>query len=127
MNLVIWMSVIGLITAAVYMLSKWISRLLGVEGVDLEETKGGKVFKWGCGILLGIYFVIIINLGIVNEQEVPGSYILLVIAALWLYKALLEWKYIKGSKQYIRTLIELIILMTAIPLAHKIIPHFPVF
>lgn len=124
MNTLIKCSIILLIFIAGYMLSKWIGRLLGVEGVDPEETEGRKVFIWGNRILFGIYLVIIFRLGIVNEQEVPESYLLFFVAALWLFKALVEWKYIKDSKQYIRTMIEILLIMIAVPLVVMVFSHF---
>ncbi len=96
------------LTIFLFFLEKIINKLLGVEKKKISETSGKKVDKWGRGIIL-VIFLCTLPFFVVQETNVLKWYWMLYLTALLGFQSILEWKYLKNSKQYVTTLIFLIL------------------
>ncbi|MFL0366231.1 DUF4181 domain-containing protein [Pseudobacillus sp. 179-B 2D1 NHS] len=97
-----------LLAILVITLEKTINKLLGVEKKRISETPAKNIDRWGkiiilCSFLCALWFVVIKDIHIIKWFWTSYFFILLG------FQALLEWKYLKNSKQYVSTLIFLII------------------
>lgn len=82
-----------------------LNKLFRVQKRKISETPGKWINWWGRGIILGI----LILLPFVDQlhdrlDTIKWFWIFFIILAMG-FQALLEWKYLKDSKQYITTLI----------------------
>ena len=94
-----------------FLLEKGINKLLGVEKKRLSKTSGKKVDRWGRGIIL-IFFLCTIpfyTFYVMEDTTFIKWYWILYLIVLLGFQSILEWKYLKNSKQYVTTLIMLII------------------
>lgn len=91
-----------ILTLSHLILRKWIA---GTERDELSE-EGKKVDKWGKIILASISFITAIIL-LDLESAMKWFWIVIIIAAVG-FQSFIDWKYQKGSKQYIISLIVLI-------------------
>ncbi|MGZ9585849.1 DUF4181 domain-containing protein [Paenibacillus marinisediminis] len=88
-------------------LRKWIA---GTKKVELPD-EGKKVEKWGKIILatIGIITVIIfLDLDILDADAMKWFWMVVIITAFG-FQSFIDWKYLKGSKLYIVSLINLIL------------------
>ena len=92
----------------IVLLEKGINKLLGVEKKKVSETSGKKVDQWGRGIIL-ILFLCTLPFFIMEETSFMKWYWIPYLIVLLGFQSILEWKYMKNSKQYVTTLIILII------------------
>ena len=92
----------------VLLLEKILNRLLGVEKKRISETPGKNVDRWGRGIIL-IFFLCTIPFYVMADTSFIKWYWMLYMIILLGFQSILEWKYLKNSKQYITTLIFLIL------------------
>ena len=125
MNILFTIGIIVTIGLINYLFSKWSGRLLGVEEVDIEETEGWKVDRWGRRILLFLYLLTVaisMRFGGITEYH-----IICFIAALWFFRSLVEWKYIKGSRQYLRTLMDTVFLIVSLLITIEVLSHYPIW
>ena len=87
-------------------ITKWIEKFLGVKKEFVSDTPGKRINRWGriiiAGIFLSLYFYALISK---SDTMLKWSSILLLTSLMGL-QSLLEWKYVKESKQYIITLIS---------------------
>lgn len=91
----------------VLLLEKILNKLLGIKKKGkLSETSGKNVDRWGRGIIL-VIFLCSLPFFIEQEASVMKWYYILFWISLWGFESILEWKYLKNSKQYISTLIFL--------------------
>ena len=90
----------------VYLVEKY----LGIKRKLISETPAKRIDRWGRTIILGI-FLSSSFFAITNEVEVilKWNWVLFFTALMGL-QTILEWKYIKESKQYISTLISSMLL-----------------
>ncbi|WP_054027713.1 DUF4181 domain-containing protein [Bacillus sp. FJAT-28004] len=84
-------------------LRKW---LVGAEKAELSD-RGKKVRVWGSIIIALIAFTIII-LGDLEGNALKWFLMLLIITNAG-FQSFIDWKYLKGSKEYIVSLIVLLI------------------
>ena len=125
MNILFTIGIIGTIGLFNFLFSKWSGRVLGVEEVDIAETEGWKVNRWGRRILLALYLLAVaISMGFGGITE---YHIIYFIAALWFFRSLVEWKYIKGSRQYLRTLMDTVFLIVSLLIAIEVLSHYPIW
>ena len=92
-----------------FLLEKIVNRLLGVKRQKISETPGKKIDRWGRGITAVIFFCIAIPYFIINSNISWKWYFILLLIFTIGFQAILEWKYIKNSRQYASTLIILIV------------------
>lgn len=95
----------------VFLLEKIINKLLGIKHKEkISETAGKNVDRWGRGIIL-VIFLCSLPFFIEQEASVMKWYYILFFISLWGFQAILEWKYLKNSKQYVSTLIFLVLVV----------------
>ena len=92
-----------------FFFEKVVNKLLGVKRQKVSDTPGRKVDRWGRGITVVIFFCIAIPYFMINSHVPWKWYFILLLLFTIGFQAILEWKYIKNSKQYASTLIILIV------------------
>ncbi len=102
-----WVLIIVL-AILVFLLEKIINKLLGVEKKKISETSGKKVDRWGRGIIL-VIFLCTLPFVITKDTNVMKWYWILYFILLLGFQSILEWKYLKDSKQHVTTLIFLML------------------
>ena len=90
-----------------FSLEKIVNKLLGVKRQKISETAGKKVDRWGRGIIVATFFGIAIPYFMFNDHISWKWYFVLLLIFSVGFQAILEWKYIKNSRQYVSTLIVL--------------------
>ena len=95
----------------VLLLEKILNRLLGVEKKKISETPGKNVDRWGRCIIL-IFFLCTLPFFIMGDAPFIKWYWIVYVIILFGFQSILEWKYLKSSKQYITTLVFLILTIT---------------
>ena len=102
-----------------FSLEKISNKLLGVEKRKISETSGKNFDRWGRGIIFVISLCI---LPFAFSKGIDGIKLfwILYTAIIWGFQAIMEWKYIKNSKQYVTTII---LLMFVISMLYNI-EHF---
>ena len=102
--------IISVLSILVVLLEKGINKLLGVEKRKVSETSGKKVDQWGRVIIL-ILFLCTLPIFIMKETSFSFMkwYWILYLIGLLGFQSILEWKYLRNSKQYVTTFILLII------------------
>ena len=84
-----------------FSVEKIIDKFWGVKRKSISETPGKRIDRWGRTIIVLIYLSFIITTKGSNEWQ-----LVLFLTALLGFQTILEWKYLKDSKQYISTLIS---------------------
>ncbi|MEK5068719.1 DUF4181 domain-containing protein [Sporosarcina sp. FSL K6-1508] len=102
-----WVFIIVLVILVI-LLEKILNKLLGVEKKKISETSGKKVDQWGRGIIL-VLFLCTLPFVITKDINVMKWYWILYIILLLGFQSILEWKYLKNSKQHVTTLIFLML------------------
>jgi hypothetical protein len=100
--------VIIVLIILLFLLEKIINKLLGVEKKKISETSGKNVDRWGRGIIL-VIFLCTLPFVITKDINVMMWYWILYLILLLGFQSILEWKYLKNSKQYVTTLIFLML------------------
>ena len=92
-----------------FMLDKLINKLLGIKKkVKIEDTPGKNIDRWGRVIIVIVFlFLFLIIKDASALKWVFGLYWITLLG----FQACMEWKYINNSKQYLNTLIILIIFL----------------
>jgi hypothetical protein len=103
----IWVLIIVLVIL-VFLLEKIINKLLAVKKKKISETSGKNVDRWGRGVIL-VIFLCTLPFVITKGTNVMKWYWILYLLLLLGFQSILEWKYLKNSKQYITTLIFLML------------------
>lgn len=88
-------------------LDKILDKLFGIENKKISDTPAKSINRWGRGILL-VIFLCILPFFYTNQADIKWYWIFF-ITSLFSFQAILEWKYLKDSKQYIKTVIYLIL------------------
>ena len=95
--------IIVLLILVVVLVGKMIDTFLGIKRKQLSETPGKRIDRWGKTIILFIFLV----LNVISESDALKMWsLLLFLPTLLVFEVILEWKYVKESKQYIATLIN---------------------
>jgi len=84
-----------------FSVEKIIDKFWGVKRKSISETPSKRIDRWGRTIIVLIYLSFIITTKGSNEWQ-----LVLFLTALLGFQTILEWKYLKDSKQYISTLIS---------------------
>lgn len=94
-----------ILSILIFLLDKISNKLLGVEKKKISETQGKKADFWGRGVILVIMLCTLPFT--MNDLNFVKWYFGLYAVLLLGFQAILEWKYIKNSKQYVTTIILL--------------------
>lgn len=75
------------------------------EPRKISETPGKHIYMWGIGLLcLTALFTYFFVLDTTNQNTVSWFWLILFSASMG-FHSFMEWRYLKGSKEYIVTLI----------------------
>ena len=101
------------ILLALWLTDKLINRLLGIKKKgQIADTPGKYIDRWGRGIILVTF---LISLLFLVSKDANASvfkwFWTLYLVVIMGFQTLLEWKYLKDSKQYISTLIYLMLFL----------------
>lgn len=105
-------TVIGLIIL-LFVVEKIMNKMLPVERKKLSETAGRRIDQWGKLILL---MIILGSLwfSIGSSDTIQMLYLLITLALIFGYQAVMEFIFIRNSRQYIATTILLIVIILSI-------------
>jgi dipeptide/tripeptide permease len=92
----------------VFLLDKILNKLLGIEKKKISETSARKIDRWGRGIIL-VIFLCTLPFVITQDTNVIKWYWIVYLILLLGFQSILEWKYLKDSKQHVTTLIFLML------------------
>ena len=109
-----------LFVIVVLLLEKGLNKLFKVKKGKISETDGEKLYLWGriiivtlciCTIIFFYYAVMnnIIDYNAMNSFSILKWFWIFYFSLLIGFQSFLEWKYFKQSKQYLTTLILLIV------------------
>ncbi len=90
------------------LIERVIRKQLGVEKKKISETAGKNVDRWGRGIIL-VTFLATFPYFIEKEDEIVKWYWMSYYVILMGFQAFIQWKYLKDSKEYIISLIFLVL------------------
>ena len=92
----------------VFLLDKILNKYLGIEKKKISETPGRKIDRWGRGIIL-VIFLCTLPFVITQDTNVIKWYWIVNLILVLGFQSILEWRYLKDSKQYVTTLIFLML------------------
>ncbi len=92
-----------------FLLEKIINKLLRVEKKRISETSGKRIDRWGRGIILLIFLFTLPFVIFGDSTNIIKWYWIIYITLLMGFQAFLEWKYLENSKQYVTTIIFIIL------------------
>ncbi|MEC2074533.1 DUF4181 domain-containing protein [Metabacillus fastidiosus] len=90
------------------LIEKLLRKWLRVEKKKISETSGKNVDRWGRGIILLIFLCSLPFLNIEDTNVIKWywiSYLTLLVG----FQSFIQWKYLKNSKEYVISLICLMI------------------
>ena len=104
--ILIFLIIIVLSILVVVLVEKMVDGFFGIKRKQLSETSGKRIDRWGRTIILFI-FIIFLMFNVTSESDALNiwSWLLFLTTSL-VFEVILEWKYVKESKQYIATLIS---------------------
>lgn len=105
-------TVIGLLIL-LFVIEKIINKILSVEKKKISETSGRRINRWGQTVL----FIILLFLlwFMIESSDIQSMfYFTVYLALLFGYQAVMEFIFIKRSRQYISTAILLIIVLVVV-------------
>ncbi len=102
MNIIVGMIIILLWVLFELLLQK---TLRGKEKIN--DTSAERIYRWG-RVIIGVVYLAILPFTYQTDELLKWSLILFVIT-LFGFKAILEWKYLKNSKDYLATGISLVL------------------
>lgn len=103
-----WIFIVVLSILA-YLLDKLLRRLFKFKKMKISDTPGKKVDYWGRGILLVLFICTMPFFVLSAERSLIIWFSIFQLIAVLGFQAFLEWRYLKDSRQYISTLIFLIL------------------
>ncbi|WP_139892632.1 DUF4181 domain-containing protein [Bacillus sp. D386] len=105
-----------IIFLVVFFVEKLIEKYLGIKRKFISETPGKRIDRWGRTIIV-VIFLSSYFFALTNEVNaiLKWNWVLFFTALMGL-QTILEWKYIKESKQYISTLISSMIIISILSL-----------
>lgn len=93
----------------VFLLEKIMNKLLGIDKAKkISETPGKRVDRYG-RVIIFVISIGLIPFYITQEASVMKWYLMLLLTLSFGFQSILEWKYLKGSKQYASTVMLLIL------------------
>lgn len=92
-----------------FLLGKIIDKLLGVKKKEkISETSGKNINRWGRSIIFVICASSLLFIPLEDSNAMKWYWMFFFIM-LFGFESILEWKYLKNSKQYLSTLIALLL------------------
>lgn len=107
----IWAILIVLVFVAIN-IENQVEKSLDVKRREISETPGKIVQRWGRTIIVGFFIFSYFSTTIQESDVLLKWSWLVLIVTLKGFQVILEWKYLKESKQYIPSLISLILMMS---------------
>ena len=107
----IW-AVLIVLVIVVISIEYQVDKFLGVKRREISETPGKIVQRWGTTIIVVIFIFSYFSDTIQKSNFLLNNYWPVLIVTLMGFQVILEWKYLKGSKQYIPTLITTILMIS---------------
>ena len=104
-------TIIVILFLVIFIIEKMTEKFLGVKTKKIPETPGKRVDRWGRTIIVVIFLCSLPIVTQYSEIVINISWILF-IASLMTFQVILEWRYLKESKQYISTLISSTIIIS---------------
>ncbi len=101
----IW-AVLIVLAIVVISIENQVEKFLGVKRREISETPGKIVQRWGRTIIVVIFIFSYFSATIQESDVLLENHCFVLIVTLMGFQVILEWKYLKGSKQYIPTLIR---------------------
>ncbi|RKD25910.1 hypothetical protein BEP19_02990 [Ammoniphilus oxalaticus] len=86
------------------LLEKVTRRILGVKKQKISVTRGRHIDQWGRGAIF-VVFISAIPFVVTTDGPVLKWYFMFYFLLMLGLRSILEWKYLKSSKQYVATLI----------------------
>ena len=102
-----------IVVLLLYALDKLVDKFLGVERKDLSDTFGKGVDRWGRMLLYITFFSFLPFASRQNTNTAANLLMLYYICGTSVLQIILEWRYFKGSRQYISTIISSLIALSA--------------
>lgn len=96
-----------LLAIGLFIFEKLVRKWLNIEKVELSETPAKSIDRWGRGIILVFALCTIPFSAGAEEMERMLWFFVVYLLVLNLFQAYLQWKYIKGTKEYWVTLASL--------------------
>ena len=102
-----WFFII-LVILMVLLMEKVIFKLFGVEKKRISETSGKNIDRWGRSVIL-VIFLCALPFVVAKDINVMKWYWILYFILSLGFQSVMEWTYLKNSKQYVTTLIYLMV------------------
>ncbi|EDL66293.1 DUF4181 domain-containing protein [Bacillus sp. SG-1] len=97
-------SIIVLFWVTEKLLTKW----LGKDTRKISDTEGKLLDRWGRGVILLIALVFLTKVGDMSDQRLAMNIYWISFIIVFLgFQSFMQWKFLKGSKEYLKTLIFL--------------------
>ncbi|MCP3029008.1 DUF4181 domain-containing protein [Halobacillus sp. A5] len=94
--------------AMMFVTEKITNKILRVEKVRISETSGKNLDRWGRGIILLVFIITLWFVIDLNSDALIKYYLMAYLAIILGFQAIMEFTFIKDSKQYISTMIILL-------------------
>ena len=101
----IWAVLIVLALVAIS-IENQVEKFLGVKRREISETPGKRVQRWGRTIIVVVFIFSYFSSTVQESDVLLNTNWFVLIVTLMGFQVILEWKYLKESKQYITTLIR---------------------
>lgn len=102
-------TIVGLVILLL-LVEKITNKLFSVEKKRISETPGNRMNRWGQAILFLIFLITLWFM--VDSSDIQRmTYFIIYLALLFGYQTIMEFMFIKESRQYISTAILLIIVL----------------
>ena len=107
----IW-AILIVLALVVTSIENQVEKYLGVKRREISETPGKIVQRWGRTIIVVIFIFSYFSDTIQKSDVLLKWHWIVLIVTLMGFQVILEWKYLKGSKQYILTLVRTILMIS---------------
>ena len=105
MKVLVFFLIFGLV---LFLADKGIEKFLGIEKGKISETSGRNIDRWGRGIIV-VLFLSILWFVIDKDIDVMKWYLIIYFVVSFGFQSILEWKFLRFTKQYVTTLVFLLI------------------
>ena len=105
MKLLVFFLIFGLV---LFLVNKVIEKSLGIERGKISETSGRNIDRWGRGIIV-VIFLSILWFVIDKDIDVMKWYLIIYFVVSFGFQSILEWKFLRVTKQYVTTLVFLLL------------------
>ena len=96
-----------------FVVEKITNKMLSIERKKLSETAGRRIDRWGRLILL-VTILVSLWLSVDSSDTIQMLYLLITLALIFGYQAVMEFIFIRNSRQYIGPTILLVVIISSI-------------